>query len=134
MKISAHILTLCLILFCSCDRQSILNDIVSDSTVRLAINGYNVFTYDALTCQMGFCRGKREFRVHTDTMSDYFVITLDKIPVSEGEGVTADITWTSPQDVGIKKNVALETAKVEGDKIWLWNYQARITAVVRILE
>jgi len=122
------------LLACSCNKDEGLADILKDGTVRLCISGVSQFTYNPLTCQLGFCREKCEFRAFTDNMSDFFTLSLDRIPSSTGEFAVADITWTSPSSIGHKEKIALETVKIEGDKIWLWDSGSKISAVVRVLE
>lgn len=122
------------VLLSSCDKNAELREVMEDSTIRLSIQGVTQFAYNPTCCQIGFCREKKEFRVHTDNMSDYFVVTLDRIPAVLNSTVTGNIIWTGSSSLERRENIALEVVKLEGDKIWLWNGQARIAAVLKVLE
>lgn len=134
MRKSPLAILILVLLFCGCDRNKEMQVLVEDGTIRLTVGGYNQFVYDAATCQMGFCREKGEFRVGTDNMSDYFILTVSEIPSSVGQVVNCSLIWTTWSSLESKSRIALEAVKLEGDKIWLWNPQARIGAVVRTLE
>ena len=102
--------------------------------IRLESGGVTMFCYDSLTCQLGFNRESRTFRVHTDSMTDFFEVTLSALPSGEGDKVEGDITWTTKRDISTIKNVALQTIRAEGDRIWLWNEDEDIALVVRFLD
>ena len=67
-------------------------------------------------------------------MSDYFLVRFDRTPDALGQRVSADIEWTTRDNIQKKNNVTLEVGKIEGDKVWLWSQSARIGLTVRILE
>ena len=67
-----------------CIRDRLLPAFVGKDGVRLEIAGVPQFVYEENGCQMAFNAEKREFRAHTDNMSDYFCVTLNAIPVQEG--------------------------------------------------
>jgi len=104
------------------------------SEIRLTVGGEDVFVYDEAFCQLGLNSDKCEFRVHSDTMSDYFTVTLDRIPTEKGSPVTASIRWSTEDSELVRNNVALNTVKVEGDRIWLWNNPSKTGVVLRLLE
>lgn len=118
---------------CSC-RNDIFPEFVSDDNVHIEMNGNTILKYDEITCQMGFNRERRQFRMCTDSMSDYFSITMNMIPTAQGEKIRGDLVWTTSRDVVSRKNIALEVVKTEGDKFWLWNEQERIALVIEILD
>ena len=65
---------------------------------------------------------------------DYFCVTLNAIPVQEGETVMGDLRWTTSTSINSRNRIALEAVKVEGDEIWLWNRQSQTALVIRVLE
>lgn len=117
----------------SCNDTEFKNEFISSDGIRLEVGGETVFEYDPLTCQLGYNSSKGEFRVHNDDMSEFFSVTLPHLPSVAEEFVTGDISWTTETDVVTKKKVTLETLKIEGDMIWLWNRSSRIAVTVRIL-
>lgn len=135
MKKALSILFILLFMATGCDLTQPDPVILSDSTPQLSVQGKVLFRYEDSTCQLGFNRERAEFRMHTDAMSDYVFLTLDHIPASVGEQVTAnEISWTSPDDVEYRKKIILEVLKLEDGTIWLWSSRNQIALVVRELE
>lgn len=135
MKKALSILFILLFMATGCDLTQPDPVILSDSTPQLSVQGKVLFRYEDSTCQLGFNLERAEFRMHTDTMSEYVFLTLDHIPASVGEQVTAnEISWTSPDDVEYRKKIILEVLKLEDGTIWLWSSRNQIALVVRELE
>ena len=97
----------------------------------LSIAGQQAFLYDALTCQYSFNREKKEFRLQTDTTSDYVIALLSDIPAEKGQKLTGELRWTTERDVKSKR-AALKVIKIENGTVWLWNRNERIGLTVRI--
>ncbi len=123
-----------LALLCGCDRSRERNAFVESGDIRLQVGSAVQFSYDPLKCQLSFNRGRKEFRAQTDNVSDYYVAKLSLIPTSEGQTLTADLSWTTATDVLNRKNLALRVVKIEGEKIWLWSDSGRIGLSVVVLE
>mgnify|MGYP006872994988 CR=1 FL=1 len=130
LSITAVILLLCL---SGCREHNISDDFRLDDTIRMEIKGYTIFRYNPLSCQIGFNRERSEFRVHTDNMSDFYIVRLDEMPVAEGQIIDGTASWTTGNDLHNKKT-SFEVIRLEGDKIWLWSASTRIAMVVRTLE
>ncbi len=122
------------LLLAACVDQRTRNAFSENEGVRLMVGRDIAFTYDPATCQLAFSRDLREFRAHTDNMSDFFVVTFTELPAAFGQFVTADLTWTTERDVLTRKNLTLEVIRVEGDQFWLWSDTGRIGLCMRILE
>ncbi len=135
MKVSQHILLLALLLFASCDTgRTVVSNFISDDTVRLELSGTRVFSYSDSKCQLAYNEQRRQFRAMTDSMLDYFIVTLDAIPSSSGERVTASIVWTDINGEHTKNNVTLEAKRIKGDIIWLCDDSQQNAAVIRVLK
>ena len=138
MKRLIHSLLHCLaaaLLLCGCsDEKRIIEIATADPCIRLEVGGEKVFTFDEGLCQMAFSRDEGAFRAFTDDMSDWFSVSLSAVPVSEGETVSGDVSWTTKSGVSTKKSVALKAVRLEGDRIWLRNQQGPVTLVIRVLE
>lgn len=102
--------------------------------IRLMVGGSIPFTYEPNTCQLSFSRDRKEFRAHTDNMSDFYAVRFTELPTIQGQTVTADLTWTTERDVLTRKNLTLEVVRIEGDQFWLWSNSGRIGLCIRILE
>ncbi len=121
--------------FVSCQGRHGYDRSFTDSdTISLTVNKVKVFEYNPMTCQLGYNDSKREFRVSTDNMSDYFVVTLSKIPTAKDERVTGNITWTGEDFIKDLKNQTFETVKVDRGKIWLWNQANKLAVIIQVID
>ena len=109
-------------------------EFLNSSDICLRVNGSAVFTYDPLTCQLAFNRRNCEFRVHTDTMSDYYCVTLDAIPSSVDQKIDGTLSWTSSSSI-LHKDCTFRVEKISSDGcVWFWNRKDKIGTVVKILD
>lgn len=120
-------------MFASCVDDNSIPEFTKDERIHLTCAGKDVFVHDDLTCQMAFNRERKEFRAHTDNMSDYMTAHFDMLPEHEDQEVTATLTWTTETSVVTKKNVTLKVVRLEGDKVWLWGKSSRVAMTIRIL-
>lgn len=134
MKRTAGLLFAVCLLLCGCKPDISIETFSSSDQIRLEVNGNIVMNYSAGNCQLAFNRQKCEFRVSTDTMSDYFIVRLSEIPTSEGQSVSAFIEWTTDYSIVRKNGITLDPVRIQGDKIWLWNRTDKIGTVIKILE
>ncbi|MCR4859880.1 MAG: hypothetical protein K5910_04370 [Bacteroidales bacterium] len=127
-------LSLAVLFLTGCQDERMKNAFGENEGIRLMVGGNIPFTYEPNTCQLAFSRDRREFRAHTDNMSDFFVVTFSEVPSAPGQNVTADLVWTTERDVLSRKNLTLEVVRIEGDQFWLWSDAGRIGLCIRILE
>lgn len=126
---------LCIIFFaCSCNREKEIIAFKENKELRFQVGQKVHFQYDPRTCQISFSRSKREFRCQTDNSSDYYLAVFQSIPANLGETVTANIEWTTPTEILMKKNVRFELVQIEGDMMWLWSNVDHIGLSIRLLE
>ncbi len=119
---------------CCNGRNGFDRDFVESDVISLTVNKVKVFEYDPMTCQLGYNDTKREFRVSTDKMSDYFVVTLSKIPSAKDENVTGSISWTGEDYTKDLKNLTFQTVKIERGKIWLWNQANKLAVIIPLFD
>ena len=117
-----------------CSDKRMRSAFSENDEIRLMVGGSIPFTYEPNTCQLSFSRDRKEFRAHTDNMSDFYAVSFRELPSSLGQTVTADLTWTTERDVLTRKNLTLEVVRIEGDQLWLWSNSGRIGLCIRILE
>ena len=132
MKHWAVILALVLAALGGCRTETLSEEFIEDRTPRMEIKGYTTFLYDPLKCQIGFNQDKCEFRVHTDNMSDFFIVRLSEMPSSENQILDGTAQWTTGDDLHNKKT-SFSVLKMDGDRIWLWSAESSIAVVVQIL-
>ena len=125
---------LALLCFAACSDLRVRGAFLEHPEVCLMVGSDLPFVYDPLNCQLAFSRDRKEFRAHTDNMSDFFVATLSDIPVAGGQRILADLVWTTSREVLTRKNLTLEVVRIEGDQFWLWSNSGRIGLCIRILE
>ncbi|MBR0109193.1 MAG: hypothetical protein IJM05_01150 [Bacteroidales bacterium] len=108
-------------------------EFLTDNTLRMAVGKTDVITFNPLNCQYAFNTDKLEFRLHTDNMSDYFIVRLQSEPTKEDQIITAGLLrWTSPTGADeVRKNIALQVVKMEDDVVWLWYSRESIKMTVR---
>ena len=123
-----------LVLLCGCSDKRMRIAFSESEEIRLMVGGTVPFTFDPNTCQLAFSRDRKEFRAHTDNMSDFYAVRFTEIPSTLGQTVTADLTWTTERDVLTRKNLTLEVVRIEGDQFWLWSNSGRIGLSIRVLE
>lgn len=118
----------------ACVKDNSLSEFRATDELCIMIKGYTTFSYSPLTCQKGYNSTQHEFRVHTDNMSDFYTVRLDRIPTGTGQEVYGTVRWTTGNNIHSKKNVPFEVVRLEGKRIWLWSSKNSIAAVVDILE
>lgn len=123
------------VLFClGCTQTTSMSTFTADDTVRLEIDGEKVFVYKAADCQLSYNEQRGEFRAMTDTMLDFFCISLSAIPERTGDSTVASMTWSSDLGERSRNDVTLEAKRIKGDIIWLCDRSQHTAAVVRILK
>lgn len=123
-----------LVLLVGCEPQTVYTpEFLTDSTLRMEVGKQEILTYNPITCQTALNLHRCEFRMHTDNMSEYFIIRFSSMPSEEGESVTVEsLVWTNPSGADqTRKNITLEVVKLEGDIAWLWNSRESIRMTVR---
>ena len=127
---------LLLIAVCACKPQGLteLSSFISDPTVRLELDGESTFRDSAGECQLASNIKRCEWRAHTDTMLDYFVLSLDSVPSMSNPTVTASIVWSTNSGERSKKDVTLRVKRISGDVVWLCDDARRNAVVIRTLE
>ena len=123
-----------LVLPVGCEPQTVYTpEFLTDSTLRMEVGKQEILTYNPITCQTALNLHRCEFRMHTDNMSEYFIIRFSSMPSEEGESVTVEsLVWTNPSGTEqTRKNITLEVVKLEGDIAWLWNSRESIRMTVR---
>ena len=128
------VIALLLILLTACNRNKMEPEILESPNLCLSIKGNTVFSYDENDCQISFNPNNRVFRIGDDTMDDFFTLTTNVIPSSQGEKVKGDLQWTSQSSVQSRKYIQFEVQKIENGTVWLWSKTDRIAAVVKILD
>ena len=136
MDSGKYIWLLCVLTFfmSACNPYDVDEILMVRDDISLTWKGAEQMTYDPLTWQMGYNARKNEFRVHDDSMGNYFIVTCNAIPDTEGQELEADMQWTMKTSIKRLEGVELEVKKTSADgRIWLWGRAQGIGVVVRKL-
>ena len=120
--------------FSCCRNNEIDSAFLENESIHLRVNGKNLFDFKEMSCQLGYNDYKQEYRVHDDTMADYYIVKLYEKPSEEGQSVTGEIEWTTSSDIVKKRDISFKVVKINSDhKMWLWEKTNKIGAVVMAL-
>lgn len=123
------------VLMTGCVRYDIEEILTGRDDISLTWKGVEQFSHDPASCQTGFNAAKNEFRAQTDNLSAWFVIRCSQMPVSEGDEIEADLSWTGPTNNKTMKGLDFKVKKVSGDgMIWLWCRSAKIGVTIKRLD
>lgn len=116
---------------CNNDVEEIL---LGRSDISLTVKGELMMSFNENTCQLGYNSEKNEFRVYDDKLANWFVLRCNASPDTEGQVVTADLEYTTSNDLKTHKGLEFSVEQVKsGGLIWLWNEDKRIGIVVKAL-
>ena len=122
-----------LAIICSCTGKGPDNEfLTTPSEYELMVKGRKVFSDRPYDCQTSANSRHNEYRVHNDNMSDWYILSLDSKPVSEGQKVKGSIEWTDSRDVERKNGSTLQVSKVGSTgRVWLWCRKEQIGAIIQ---
>lgn len=122
-----------ILLVTGCSRKDSMGeaDFVSrTSGISLTVNGKEIMKYAAREHQIAYNASLHQFRLSDDTLNNYFVLTLERIPENTGEVVSGELVYTTDDDI-LKLKADFSVSKISNGKIWLWNNQDKIGIVVQ---
>lgn len=132
MKRHIIVIIAALSLACGCNKVKVDQAFLDSTDLCLIENGRTVHTYDPLTWQVSFSQDKKEFRVFSDTMSDYYVLTCSEVPATVGQEIHANLKWSGSSIVN-RTGLTFSVEKISGGRIWLWSKKSRIEVSVMAL-
>lgn len=116
---------------CSYDIDEIL---LQRDDVSFTLKGQPEFVYNPLTCQMSHNSKENIYRMHDDKLADWLVIKCSEKPDTQGQEITADISWTASSSTKAERGLKFTVEKTSSDgRIWMWNKSKRIGIVVKNL-
>ena len=108
---------------------------LESSNISLRYCGSEKITYDPATFQIGFSPEKKQFRVHNDTMSEFFTLTCSELPVEPGQKIKCAIKYTNGETIIYKSGLSFTVEKVgENGMVWLWCSKKDLGVTVRMLR
>ncbi len=123
-----------LTMLASCKQYEMEEILLPREDVSLTIKGKTEFAYSPITCQMSHNETSNTYRVFDDQISKWFILKCDEKPTSEGQEITADLTWTASSSTKMMKGLRFRVEKMGGSgRIWMWCEQKSIGIVVKNL-
>jgi len=120
-KFAAILFTLILAASCSCEKNGPDNDFVESNDLELKVEGRVLLTYDPLTWQLGYKPQTRQFRVHNDNMSQYYILTCSEEPREVDQSIKASLKWSTGTSVNSRNDLSFKVVRIENDgRTWLW--------------
>ena len=102
--------------------------------ISITQKGELLMSYDPLTCQMSHDKATGTFMVFDDKIADWFIISCATWPDTEGQEVTADVTWTTSKNTKTEKELNFKVEKIDAQgQIWMWNKSKSIGIVIKNL-
>jgi len=115
----------------ACNPFDVEEVLLSRDDLSLTWKGDEQLSYDPLTWQWGFNDRKNEYRVHDDTMANYYILRCNARLAAEGQEVEADIEWTVRSNIKRYEGLRFVIMKVDDQgRIWLWNKSQKIGVIV----
>ena len=89
--------------------------------VSMTVKGVEQFSYDPVTCQLGYNAEENEFRLVDDDLGNWMIVRCSHRPTSPGQEIKADVTWTTDNDIKSRKGLRFTVRKTSPDGlIWMW--------------
>lgn len=109
-------------------------EFIETGELSLRIKGRVVHTYDPVSWQISYNADRKEFRIHNDTMSDFYILKCQSLPVEEGATLKANLLWTSTT-IQSRSNLSFTVLRILPDgTVWLFNRKNDIILSVRTLK
>ena len=123
-----------LLVLTGCNRYDIDEILLQREEISLSMKGQEVITYSPDTYQLGYNAQTNEFRVFDDNMANWFVLTCDSRPSTEGQELTADLKWTSSNSTKTRNRLTFIVEKTDmKGHVWLWCKSDAIGVIVKEL-
>ncbi len=119
----------------SCVKYDIDEILLEREDLSLTWKGEDQVDYDPLTWQAGCNVKKGEYRVHDDSMANYFAVKCSERPVMEGQDITVDVVWTMKTTIKRYEGIRMTVRKLAPDgRIWLWSRSQQIGVVIKEID
>lgn len=102
--------------------------------ISLTVKGDPHFIFNPLTCQFSHNSTTNEYRMFDDRLSDWVTLKCSQRPDTEGQSLTADISWTGSSSIRTEEGLKFVVQKTSAEGyVWLWNKSKSIGIVIKNL-
>lgn len=117
-----------------CCRYDVDEVLLVKTDISMTWKGQDQFVYIPASCQFSHNITTNEYRAFDDRLSNWFTIRCSERPDTEGQELTADVTWTSTDATKSEKALEFTVHKTDSKgRIWLWNKSKNIGIVIKNL-
>ena len=76
-----------------------------------------------------------EYRVYDDNLTNWFTVKCSQKPMTEGETVVADVSWTGEKSIKSFTGKTFKVAKTdEQGHVWLQNSSDKIGIIIKNIK
>lgn len=105
---------------------------IESDTISLTWKETIQVEYNPTTYQLGYNSSSNVYRVYDDRLSYWFTIKCSEKPATQGQILTADVSWTGKSKTINLRELKFEVTKTDDTgKVWLWNQANRISIVLK---
>ena len=116
-----------------CTPYDIEEILLDRSDVSVTMKGREIYSYDPKNAQIGFNSERNEYRVFDENFLNWFEITWDEKPSSQGQKISMDIEWGTKTGFRKEKGLEFEVRKTDDSgMIWLWNSSEKIGVTIKV--
>lgn len=102
--------------------------------ISITQRGTLIMSYDPLKCQMSHDKANNTYMIYDDLIANWFIVSCITRPDTEGQEVTADVTWTTNKNTRTEKGLIFTVKKIDSQgQIWMWNKSKSIGIVIKNL-
>ena len=124
-----------LALAAGCQPVSEPDTLLSQSEISLTWKGVTQLTYSSKDYQMAFNDRDIEYRVYDDNLTNWFIVKCSQKPMTEGETVVADVSWTGEKSIKSFTGKTFKVAKTDGQgHVWLQNSSDKIGIIIKNIK
>lgn len=119
----------------SCTTTQELNEeLLQRSEISMTWKSEVQLSYNPLTYQLGHNEARNEYRVYDDLLGNWLVVKCSAKPSYEGQTLTADVTWTTSNNIKRGNDLEFTVQKMDDSgMIWMWNNSSKIGLVIKNL-
>lgn len=118
----------------ACREYDVDEVLLQREDLSLTVKGDPHFIFDPLTCQFSHNSTTNEYRMFDDRLSDWVTLKCSQRPDTEGQSLTADISWTGSSSIRTEEGLKFVVQKTSADGyVWMWNKSKSIGIVIKNL-
>jgi hypothetical protein len=102
--------------------------------ISITQKGTLIMNYDPLKCQMSHDKATNTYMIYDDMIANWFIVSCSTRPDTEGQEITADVTWTTDKNTKTERGLVFTVKKIDSQgQIWMWNKSKSIGIVIKNL-